>query len=174
MKDFERITYLQEGNERQRAAFRVLAEHKVMEALKPFVPLLAGTIPIGIDTAESDLDIICCWSDKSSFCAVLNQHFSECQAYHIKEKEVKGRESVVARFYLGGFEVEVFGQSRPSREQEAFRHMLVEYRLLQHHGEAFRQQVLALKRQGMKTEPAFAKLLQLQGDPYEALLSLQA
>lgn len=50
--------------------------------------------------------------------------------------------------------------------------MLVEYKLLQQHGEDFRQQVVALKKAGIKTEPAFAKLLQLPGDPYEALLQL--
>ena len=51
--------------------------------------------------------------------------------------------------------------------------MLVEDKLLAQHGEAFRQQIVSLKRQGYKTEPAFALALGLEGDPYLALLTLE-
>jgi hypothetical protein len=33
--------------------------------------------------------------------------------------------------------------------------------------------VKLLKQNGIKTEPAFAQLLALQGDPYEAMLNLE-
>jgi len=50
--------------------------------------------------------------------------------------------------------------------------MIIEYRILLEKGEDFRKQLIELKRQGLKTEPAFALLLGLEGNPYTELLSL--
>ena len=50
---------------------------------------------------------------------------------------------------------------------------MVEYNLLNKHGEKFRQQIIELKRQGYKTEPAFALVLGLTGDPYIELLKFE-
>jgi hypothetical protein len=50
--------------------------------------------------------------------------------------------------------------------------MLVEHRILKEKGEVFRQQIIELKKQGYKTEPAFGKLLEIEGDAYEYLLRL--
>lgn len=172
MSVFENIAYLSQGNERQRAAYRVLTQHRVLEKLAPFTPLLVGTIPLAIDVPGSDLDIICCWARKADFETALLTHFGAEPGFSLKHTVVKDRESIVANCTLGDFAVEFFGQGRPSREQDAYRHMLVEYKLLQQHGEAFRQRVVALKQAGVKTEPAFARLLHLPGDPYEALLQL--
>ncbi|WP_299824904.1 DUF4269 domain-containing protein [uncultured Pontibacter sp.] len=170
MINFEDIHYLQFGNVRQQAAYKVLVKYKVMERLVAFDPLLAGTIPIGIDTPQSDLDIICCWKNKANFYDQLLHQFSGYGHFSIKETNIDNCESIIACFRLDDFDVEVFGQHIPSREQKAYRHMLVEYKLLLKYGEPFRQQVLQLKQQGAKTEPAFAQLLNLPGNPYEALL----
>ena len=70
-------------------------------------------------------------------------------------------------------EIEVFGQAVPTAQQLGFRHMLVEYAVLQASGEPWRRAVQQLKQQGLKTEPAFAALLRLPGNPYEALLMLE-
>lgn len=51
--------------------------------------------------------------------------------------------------------------------------MLIEYKILEQQGEEFRKEILELKERGYKTEPAFALLLGLQGNPYEALLQLE-
>ena len=70
--------------------------------------------------------------------------------------------------------VEIFGQDRPVTEQWGFRPMVVEARLLDLGGPGFRNAILALRHQGLKTEPAFARLLGLGGDPYAAVLTLEA
>ena len=49
--------------------------------------------------------------------------------------------------------------------------MIIEYKILELHGEVFRQEIIKLKSKGLKTEPAFAKLLGLVGNPYEELLN---
>ncbi|MNK30599.1 hypothetical protein D3C87_490190 [compost metagenome] len=51
--------------------------------------------------------------------------------------------------------------------------MLIEHQILQEKGEDFRLKIIALKRNGYKTEPAFAKLLNLQGNPYLDLLKYE-
>lgn len=48
--------------------------------------------------------------------------------------------------------------------------MIKEYTILLEKGEEFRKQIIALKLRGIKTEPAFADLLGLEGDPYKAIL----
>ena len=80
---------------------------------------------------------------------------------------------MVCEFRYRGVVVEVFGQALLTAQQNAFRHLLVEYDLFAAGGEAWRQAVQKLKHQGWKTEPAFATLLHLPGNPYEALLALE-
>lgn len=66
MIDFASPDYLLTGNVKQKAAYRVLTEHSLLEKLRSFDPILTGTIPINIDTDTSDLDIICCFTDARS------------------------------------------------------------------------------------------------------------
>jgi hypothetical protein len=60
-----------------------------------------------------------------------------------------------------------------ANEQTAWRHFLVERRLLELGGPVFRAAVACERAHGMKTEPAFAAVLRLEGDPYRALLYLE-
>jgi hypothetical protein len=69
--------------------------------------------------------------------------------------------------------VEVFGQALPATQQYAFRHLVVEAAILEAGGEPWRTAVRQLKQRGLKTEPAFAQLLYLPGEPYEDLLTLE-
>jgi hypothetical protein len=166
--DFTNISYLQSGTPLQQRAYNVLSEYGIMEKLTPYDPLLCGTIPINISVDGSDLDIICQWQNKDLFIAHLIALFSGYERFCIWENEAI--EAVVASFVCKGIPVEIFGQDIPAINQNAYRHMMVEYKILMQHGETFRREIIALKEQGYKTEPAFAKLLALEGDPYVALL----
>lgn len=57
--DLKSIEYLKTGNTRQKKAYTLLKELKIIEYLESYDPVITGTIPIGIDLPESDLDIIC-------------------------------------------------------------------------------------------------------------------
>lgn len=70
---------------------------------------------------------------------------------------------------LEGFPIEIFGQNKPTTQQNAYLHMVAEYKILQEKGEKFKQKIIELKKQGIKTEPAFGMLLGLE-NPYEDLL----
>ncbi|MCW3466001.1 DUF4269 domain-containing protein [Chitinophaga nivalis] len=169
---FNTIHYLQTGTLRQQQAHAVLQQYQVMEKLQHFDPLLAGTIPIGVDIDDSDLDIICCYQEPQVFQTCLEQYFSGFDDFRLYTTVINDTTSIIAQLQMGGWPVEIFGQGVPSREQAAFRHMLIEYQLLQQHGEPLRQEVIRLKKQGYKTEPAFARVLGIPGDPYQALLQL--
>jgi len=166
------IGYLAGGNATQRKAYEVLTAFRLFELLQPFQPVLAGTIPLAIDIPGSDLDLICHWQEETAFAEYLTRHFGHFSDFQLSRYPIRERPTLIAQFTAGDFPVEIFGQNRPAIEQEAVRHLLVEYAILQEKGEDFRQQVIALKMAGMKTEPAFGKLLGMAGDAYEGLLAL--
>ncbi|RAJ08477.1 uncharacterized protein DUF4269 [Chitinophaga skermanii] len=169
---FLQLAYLQDGNTTQQAAFDCLQQHQVFQVLADFQPILVGTIPIQIDIPGSDLDIICSTSDTAAFVDLMWQQFASMPGFQVKEFVLRGQHSVVANFLLNGMPVEIFAQNTPTTLQFAYIHMLVEDAIIREKGEDFRQSVINLKKAGLKTEPAFAELLGLNGDPYEALYEL--
>ncbi len=171
--NFLNIYYLKHGNQRQQSAYQTLISHQIMEKLEAYAPILTGTIPINIDIESSDLDIICYWENKGNFIEALTTLFAAEEDFHLHESLVGDQETIVCNFKVDTFEIEVFGQNIPSENQNAYRHMLIEHQILKREGEDFRLKVIELKKNGYKTEPAFAKLLDLEGNPYHALLTYQ-
>ncbi|WP_370628081.1 DUF4269 domain-containing protein [Cellulophaga sp. HaHa_2_1] len=171
--NFRTIDYLKSGNERQKLAFSEIKKHKVLEKLKKYHPILTGTIPIEIDVPESDLDIICECQNHSEFKAYLLDQFSQKKDFKLYSIEQNGIESTIAEFKTDNFLFEIFGQNIPTERQDAYRHMIIERNILEEKGFEFKQKVKDLKSSGIKTEPAFAKLLGLKGNPYAELLKLE-
>ena len=171
--DFTNLEYLKVGNARQKQARETLMKLGLFESLEEYHPILTGTLPIDIDLPNSDLDIICACQDHERFAELLTSLYGTYQNFKLKKKRWGGEESTIVVFGYDGFEVEVFGQNLPTTEQLAYRHMLVEHKVLLQKGEEFREAIRRLKRSGMKTEPAFAKLLGLLGDPYQELLKVE-
>jgi hypothetical protein len=171
--EFDNIDYLKHGNTKQQQVYRLLTKHSIMSSLSIFEPILVGTIPINVDTEDSDIDIICYVYDLKQFSETLRKLFQRNDGFKLSEHLGQGTNAIVASFRVERFEIEVFGQDIPTRQQLAYRHMLIEHRLLQQKGEGFRKEVIELKRKGIKTEPAFALLLHLKGDPYTELLNYE-
>jgi hypothetical protein len=171
MINFLNISYLQFGNEKQIKAYHVLTDNQILEKLSAYHPILVGTIPINIDIENSDLDIICEVLNKNEFINQLNFSFGIEKGFVITESPKF--DAIKASFLTGDFEIEIFGQNIPTRQQNAYRHMLIEHKLLLEKGEEFRKEIVDLKQRGYKTEPAFAKLLGLEGNAYEELLKLR-
>ena len=175
MHDWKDLRYLRSGTPRQQHAHRVLDALALWPALRAFDPVLAGTVPLGVDVPESDLDVICHVpvAHQAAFERLLRDRYGHLAHFQQERTSSRGRACVVSRFSCEGEALEVFGQALPTRQQYAYRHLVVEAAVLQAGGEAWRRAVHRLKRHGLKTEPAFAALLGLAGDPYEALLSLE-
>lgn len=170
MIDFKDISYLRYGNERQQKAHQLLIAHAIFEKLDKYKPILVGTIPINIDIENSDLDIICYVQNNEEFSNDLFHHFQHEENFIISEN-IKFS-ALKVNFFIDDFEIEIFGQNIAAEKQNAYRHMLIEHQILLEKGEDFRLQIIELKNLGYKTEPAFAKLLGLEGDAYEVLLTL--
>ena len=148
-----------------------LAECDVLAALAPFDPRIAGTPPLGLDLPGSDVDVLCFAPDAHAFTDAVWHNFSSAPAFTAKQL-VRAPRPVVASFEMEGWRIELYGEAIPVEQQRGWRHFAVEQRLLAFAGEALPVAVLALRGQGMKTEPAFAAALRLRGDPYLALLDL--
>ncbi len=154
--------------------FQALQQSRVLEILKPFEPLVAGTFPLDLNVENSDLDILFSSSDLKSLPAVLQKNFGHFTGYKCRQTEVAGQPTVIAEFQFQNVPFELFAQATSSVRQNGYRHFLIEERLLKYGGEKLKFEVNTLRRQGLKlkTEPAFARALGLEGDPYEALLQL--
>lgn len=171
MPDFTRINYLKDGNERQKKAYEILTKYRVFDKLKDYSPILAGTIPIEIDIEGSDLDLIFEVDLQFEEDFLDDLMWSRFIPYDVEVEYpiINGEKCITLNFILDGFLIEIFGQNKPTTEQNAYLHMVAEYKILLKKGEKFKQKIIELKKQGIKTEPAFGLLLGLE-NPYEDLL----
>ncbi|WP_167856421.1 DUF4269 domain-containing protein [Hymenobacter metallicola] len=175
MPDWRDLTYLQTGTTRQQQAFRAIARLGIVSTLQNYTPILAGTIPLAIDLPGSDLDIICEVPPAAlpEYRQLLQRHYGHFPDFALTETTLQEFPTIVCSFRAEGFIWEVFGQPQASVLQNAVRHLIVEHAVLEAGGQAWRTAVRQLKQAGLKTEPAFAQLLRLPGDPYAALLTLE-
>lgn len=175
MPNWNNPDYLRLGNPRQQRAYALVQALAIGHTLRAYGPVVVGTIPLAIDLPTSDIDIICevAPAARAAFGQLLRAHYGQLPGFGLRQFSLGGHEVVVSSFRYEDTEVEVFGQALPTAQQHAYRHLVVEHAVLQAGGEAWRTAVRRLKQQGLKTEPAFATLLQLPGDPYAALLTLE-
>jgi hypothetical protein len=166
------IAYLQQGSPMQKQAYACLTDLGILETLRDYDALLAGTVPLDLANADSDLDILCEVHDQPRFRSTLEREYGAWPTFSVGQLDVASGTATVAKFAFGGFAIEVFGQPVPVSRQHAYRHLEVEYRLMLLGGEQMKTQITRLRHEGAKTEPAFAAWLGLQGDPYAALLKL--
>lgn len=169
---FNYLSYLKEGNARQQSAYQALRSLGLFDHLSEYRPLLAGTIPLGIDVVSSDLDICCEVYEPLSFVQTVSSRYSYLPEFYVDSNPTPHLSTII-RFSYQKWPVELFGQPLPAIKQHAYRHMIIEHRILQLANVAFREEIKALKQRGVKTEPAFTQLLDLPGDPYQAVLDLE-
>ena len=171
--NWQDIDYLRSGSVRQRAVYQLLSRHAILPRLAEFDPVLVGTFPLDITVRGSDLDIICEVYEEESFLKTVDERFGQHNQYVSYRTVIGGVNSAVARFFIKEYEIEIFGQPIPTRQQNGYGHMVIEARLLELGGTTFKAAITRAKREGLKTEPSFANQLQLSGDPYQALLTLE-
>lgn len=172
--DFRDPAYLRAGTPPQQAAHRLLRELSIWTGLTAYAPVLAGTVPLGLEVAGSDLDILCYAPELDRFHADVARLFGRLPDFRANLREKDDGPALVAGFSTPVFPVEIFGQGLPVERQRGYRHLVVEGRVLRLGGPATYRAIRSLRAQGFKTEPAFATYLGLSGDPYLAMLELEA
>lgn len=167
---WQRVQALVDVNsERGRAAVHALETSALLETLADFTPTVIGTIPLGIETLRSDLDVACFAPNLADFAQKVHVLYAAMPKFFLKEKEIRGVPSVIAGFTCAGVDVQIFAQPQPVLVQYGYRHLVVEARLLARGGAGAVQEIRRRKASGAKTEPAFAELFGLNGDAYEVL-----
>ena len=170
-KDFLTISYLKNGSTVQQRIYQILCELKLFDLLNEFNPVVTGSLPLDIFIDGSDLDISCEVYDFERFEKHLQINFSLLLSYTLQRKLLGSTESIVCSFTNHELKIEIVGQPIPVSKQLAYKHMIIEYHILTKRSQKFKEKVIQLKRSGIKTEPAFAQLLGLKGDPYQVLLN---
>lgn len=170
--EWKEISYLKRGSDRQRTAFETLQGLQILEILRSYDPILVGTVPLEIDIPGSDLDVVCQAEKMNRFAELVTRYYGSRPAFRSKQDVRDMVPTVVAGFETETFPIEIFAQTLPTTEQRAYRHMVVEARLLEIGGSVARRAIRQLKIDGRKTEPAFAAYFQIPGDPYEQLFRL--
>ncbi|WP_430510437.1 DUF4269 domain-containing protein [Gottfriedia solisilvae] len=166
---FLSIDYLINGNPRQQKAYHTLSRLNIMEDLREFNPILCGTIPIEIDIKDSDLDIIIEVRDFQYYENLIRNLYGLKYNFKISHSIIRDIPVITVNFNFEEFEIEIFGQATPVQNQNAYIHMVIEHLIMEQFPN-IRSEVIHLKEQGYKTEPAFCKILGLEGDPYDSLI----
>ncbi|MGG1314142.1 DUF4269 domain-containing protein [Cohnella laeviribosi] len=169
---FLNIDYLSRGTQTQVQVYGILKRLRLMDLLKEYNPILVGTVPLDLDVPGSDLDIICEVREFDPFERLITRSFGKEEEFLFTRRRVQGIERIKANFNYKGWPIEIFGQAIATIEQNGFKHMVIEARLIELFGIRFKDTVRKLKAEGIKTEPAFAQVLRLEGDPYEKLLEI--
>ena len=144
----------------------------VLSLLARFDPRVAGTPPLGLDLADSDIDVLCHTPDPEEFTLAVWNAFGSHPGFAARQW-VSGGCPVIANFEAEGWTFELFGSPQPAEKQIGWRHFRIKQRLLSIGGEALRTLFMVERCKGLKTEPTFAAVLSLSGNPYKALLELE-
>lgn len=153
--------------------FSALTESKILKKLKTFNPLIAGTFPLNVHVTGSDVDVLVSNADLDFMKRKIIEELGEFSNFQCRDLLVDGEPTVLASCSCQGISFEIFGQRTASVKQRGYLHFLVEERLLKVGGTSFAEKVQSARQKGLKTEPAFAKVLGLPGDPYKELLNIQ-
>lgn len=159
--------------ETNKKAWKVLEKLDILENYHCFDPLIAGTLPLAIATEDSDLDILLNTEDLEALSLKLKKDFSAYDSFSISSSMVNDLPSLICSFTYDHLKIELFAQARSSVEQVAYRHFLIEEKLLKYGPSGLRSKVIELKSTGLKTEPAFSQALGFVGDSYQVLLEWQ-
>ncbi len=141
----------------------------ILDKLAQLNPQIVSTIMVGLDTNHSDIDVICECDQFEVFQTAFESLFSEHISYTLRVH----LDHVLGSFIYDDFMFEVYASTLKTPQQNAYRHYKIMERLVDLGGKPFQDKIRKLKHAGLKTEPAICHYLQIEGDPYTAILEIE-
>ena len=119
MKKTTKLIRAQNQSLKVRKACKAVYDCRIIQKLAEYNPTIVSTILVGLDTDNSDIDIICSYNSQSAFF-----HDLKSLASNYCDKKICKKEDnyVIARFQYANFLFEIFGTNQKIEEQMAFRH----------------------------------------------------
>ena len=156
--------------EANKKVFSAIQTSEILTLLKPYLPIITGTFPLNLANQQSDIDICIYSEDLSLLGEKLTKLLVEFDSLQVNLECNLIDPYLTASFEFKGVAFEIFGQKIHPTQQNAYRHFNLEERMLKLGGAGFREVLEKLRAKGYKTEPAFAKALNMIGNPYAAML----
>ena len=169
MKKTTKLIKSPNKTKKARKVLKAIYRCRILQKLAQYNPVVVSTILIDLDTDDSDIDLVCSYNSQSAFFYQLKSLISNYPDLICHKRD----NYVIAQFHYAGFLFEIFGANQKVESQMAFRHYQIMKRLCEIGGKDFQNAVKAIKKTGIKTEPAIASILQLEGNPYNSVLMLE-
>jgi predicted metalloenzyme YecM len=162
--------------ERNHKVFQALINSEILNRCRRYSPLIAGSFPLGVETLDSDVDVLLCSDDLDEALDHLKNCFDSYPDFAIYQSTPvdSGSEFGMVRFLADEVIFEIYVESTETLRQRAYRHFQVEERLLKLGGSDFRGRIMEFRKNGLKTELAFGAALKLKGDPYLKLIEMHS
>ncbi len=171
-KYFIEREYQKSPTDVQKRALEGLSKLNLFHDLKEFKPVFAGTIPLDIDIQSSDINIICEVTEFIRYQTRLRECFERQKNFIITETYNAVARNSTCRFDAHTFRVEIHGEKKTIQKQNLFQYLIAEAKLLEIGGDAARAEIRRIKRNGHKTEPAFAEYFKIKGNAFDELVKL--
>lgn len=158
-------TVIRDGSPRQMRAYSVVFDElMVFLHMKPYKPVWVGSYPLGIDAETSDINILLEPEQLRVFLVDVRKHYGHHDDFKLVWKAINKTPTIVARFQVKGFWVDMFAQCRPLNEQDAFVQMLMTARLLAIGGDEACEGIRQNKTNGQNTPDAIMAYFNIETD----------
>lgn len=158
--------------EKNNFIYKRVSDSRILSVLKEFDPLIAGTFPLELNNKDSDVDLILNCNDLKLLSQILNESYGNLEDFKEDNLSVRNIPSYIANFSFESVKFEIFAQDKPSVQQRAYVHFQTQEQLLKLGGQKLKNEVLKLRNDGLKTEEAFCKALNLTGDVFNRISNL--
>jgi predicted metalloenzyme YecM len=116
--------------EENKKVYNAIEESKILKNYKKFTPFIAGTFPLGVQTARPDVVILMYSEDLNELENKLKTEYGKLESFTSMRSQIDGLETVVVNFVVNNVPFKVIAQNKVVTKQQAYLHFQIEERLL--------------------------------------------
>ena len=159
--------------ENNKTLFNAIADSNLLRSFRPYTPFIIGDFALGVETKNSELDILMYAEDQNLLESSLKSHYENHDEFESLRSFVDGNETLMINFFQNHIAFAIFAQNHPITSQKGYRKFLAIERLLKIGGDIFKETVMGIRMDGTKSETAITESLGIQADPSDQLLIIQ-